>query len=211
MRTNRNARNSIVAIVVTMLAAVGVMLAVTQADAAEPLSPTLRGYCVKSGTGEIRSLALTVSGKCQTNYWGPVNLGGTGAQGPKGDVGPKGDQGEQGPKGDPGQSGTVCLAGHTSQQIIVPNATKAATTAEDLKKDLAALATAKAATLTAEAALATELAKPTPDAAKVVELKAALKAAQVAEAGAQKLVDQDLLDIANPATYTIRACVKNAA
>jgi hypothetical protein len=59
-------------------------------------APAARGWCVRSGTGELRNLWFDpTTGKCPSPYWGPVALGG-GAPGPQGPAGPAGPQGPAG-------------------------------------------------------------------------------------------------------------------
>jgi hypothetical protein len=90
----------------------------TPSAAAEVLSTTERGLCVRVGTGAPQSLWLVAAThKCPSGYWGPATveqafgkaalagIGGTGGVGPAGPQGPKGD------KGDPGDSRLVFAAG----------------------------------------------------------------------------------------------------
>jgi len=68
--------------------------AVAAAAATTTAAPAARGWCVRSGTGELRNLWFDPStGKCPVPFWGPVALGG-GAAGPAGPAGPKGDPGD---------------------------------------------------------------------------------------------------------------------
>lgn len=81
---------------VALLLGGGYLLNSSAAHADTPIST--RGWCIKSGSGELRNLWLTADGKCPTysptnSYWGPVSLGG-GAPGPAGPQGPKGDSGD---------------------------------------------------------------------------------------------------------------------
>lgn len=73
------------------------------AAAAEVLSTTERGLCVKIGTGAPQSLWLVAAThRCPSGFWGPATLkqafGEAALAGIGGAVGPKGD------KGDPGDS-----------------------------------------------------------------------------------------------------------
>lgn len=204
-------------------AIVGIGAFLVPAQAAEKLG-TARGWCVKSSTGELRTLRLTTAGKCQPGYWGPISLA-SGVKGPAGPVGPKGD------KGDPGEGGTVvlCTAGYTSRDIVVANAASIDEDGAKLKKAQDELATAKTALDAAkivaaakgdaviaaqakvyaadtEAALST--AKTALDAAKAAKV-----AADDAVTDAQKAVDTkqaavDALLAAVAKTFTIRTCVK---
>lgn len=103
------ARVGFAALVAAPVAVAG-LVAANVANASGPvLSTTERGLCIKSGTGEPRSLWLVAAThKCPDPYWGPASLEdafgieGTGTPGP---AGPKGD------KGDPGDSRLVFATG----------------------------------------------------------------------------------------------------
>lgn len=206
-------------------AIVGIGAFLMPAQAAEKLGTT-RGWCVKSSTGELRTLRLTTAGKCQGGYWGPIALS-SGVKGPAGPAGPKGD------KGDPGEGGTVvlCTAGYTSRDIVVANAAKTNANAAALAKAQLELAAVKLALVGKEKAVeaadaAIVKAQAAVDAATTVAAREAASkvladavvakaAAVTAVAGAQKDVaaqqadvDRITAEIAAPALYTVRTCVK---
>ncbi|MBK8078240.1 MAG: collagen-like protein [Kineosporiaceae bacterium] len=206
-------------------AIVGIGALLVPAQAAEKLG-TARGWCVKSSTGELRTLRLTTAGKCQPGYWGPISLA-SGVKGPQGPAGPKGD------KGDPGEGGTVvlCTAGYTSRDIVVANAAKTNADAAKLKAAQTALASAKNALVDREAdaliaannVVTAQSAVDAADsvAARLVALKAladkvlAKKSADnsVVLAGkavvtAQAELDRIIAAISAPETFTVKACVK---
>lgn len=93
-------RSRIATVLIAIAVISGAIFAATYASAAD-VTPQ-RGWCVKSGTGELRNLWFDPNtGKCPSPYWGPVSLG-NGAAGP------------QGPKGDPGDSRLVITSGSAS-------------------------------------------------------------------------------------------------
>lgn len=212
-------------IVTAVVAALGLVVWMVAPPAtAAPVLSSARGWCVKAATGEVRSLRLTTSGKCQNGYWGPVALG-SGAKGPQGPVGP------QGPKGEPGKDANACPDGHSLKDVVVANAAKTAADAKALTAAQEALKDAKAALVAKEKAVedadaAIVKAQAAVDAAtSVAEKEAAAKVladavvakaaavnavgvAQKAVAAAQAAVDKIVAEIAAPATYTLRTCVK---
>ena len=217
----------IVAAVVALIASAIGAWALAPANAASQALSTKRGWCVKSSTGELRSLRLTIDGRCQANYWGPIALGNA-AKGPKGDTGPQGPKGDQGPSG---AAGVICIDGYTVKDIVVPNGAKTKADGAALTAAQNALADAKAALVAAEAVVevrdnAITAAQAKVDAATSVEdrkkAEAALADAVVAKAAAvtaaaaaqkvvdakQAAVDKVAAEIAAPGTFTIRTCVK---
>lgn len=92
------------AAVLSLLGLTGAVAAHAATSAAAPraaLSSTERGWCVRSGTGELRNLWLeATTHRCPDPYWGPTNLG-SGTRGPAGPAGPAG------PKGDPGNNSVL--------------------------------------------------------------------------------------------------------
>ncbi len=208
-------------------AIVGIGALLVPAQAAEKLG-TARGWCVKSSTGELRTLRLTTAGKCQPGYWGPISLA-SGVKGPAGPAGPKGD------KGDPGEGGTVvlCTAGYASRDIVVSARIPALISAEAAAR--AELSAAEAAKTKAEGAadvaqksvdtaqttltkaLSAEPVVPVEVASAQTALAAAVSARDAAvktraDASALVIVKQKAADAAETAaeaaTVTSRTCVK---
>jgi hypothetical protein len=114
-RLSTRARIALVAVVGVLMGAAGVGVALTAAASGPVLSTTERGLCIRSGTGEPRSLWLVAAThRCPDPYWGPTNLKdafgieSTGTAGPAGPVGPAG------PKGDPGDSRLMFSSGQVT-------------------------------------------------------------------------------------------------
>lgn len=100
-RLSTRARIALAATISVLMGAVGVGVALTAAASGPVLSTTERGLCIRSGTGEPRSLWLVAAThKCPDPYWGPASLKdafgieSTGVIGPVGPAGPKGDPGD---------------------------------------------------------------------------------------------------------------------
>jgi len=78
-------RKRVIALLVALTTALGVGgFALSQATAAPAGKVTAstvlgnsRGWCVRSGTGELRNLWLDPNGKCPAPFWGPTTLGGS--------------------------------------------------------------------------------------------------------------------------------------
>lgn len=84
------------------------------------LSQAERGWCVRSGTGELRNLWLVEDTKrCPDPYWGPVSMGGA-----------KGDTGATGARGPRGADAEKCPDGFTLNMEALVR-TRAGTDLED--------------------------------------------------------------------------------
>lgn len=215
------ARVTALAVVLTavVMALVALAWSSSRADAAGVRAASLsqdRAYCVRVGTGEIRSLWLLTDGSCQTGYWGPISLGG-GEPGTPGASayqiavkhGYDGTETEwlaslKGAKGDPGDAGpgVVCTAGFALTEIKVVAASNAAETTAAAET----LAEKKAAHDKAVAAVATAA---TADPFDQDVYDKAVEAAETTRADeAEAQASYDAL-VAAPDTYTVSTCVKS--